>query len=135
MFDDTIDDRTVGDRKEPARQNGPRRVERELVRVVRATNQTEAEFVQALLLEQDIPSTLVRSPGCDVPDMLAAGPRDVMVPAASRSIAREVLLQAETVRDEPTVATTPARALAAMPARWLTALLEFMRIYPPAGGG
>jgi hypothetical protein len=39
-----------------------------------------------------------------------------------------------TVGDEPTVATPPARALAALPARWLTALLDFMRIYPPAGG-
>jgi hypothetical protein len=135
MSDDTIDDRTVGDRDERARESDPRYSGRELVRVARATNQAEAEFLQGLLLEHSIPSTLLRSPGFDVPDMLAAGPRDVMVPAARHAMAREVLLQTETDRGEHTVPTPPARALAALPARWLTALLEFMRIYPPAGGG
>ena len=38
-----------------------------------------------------MPSVLRRSPGFDVPDFLAAGPRDVLVPEA----AREVLLQAD----------------------------------------
>ena len=33
--------------------------------------------------------------------MVAAGPRDVMVPAAGRDAARDVLLEAEIVRDEP----------------------------------
>ena len=60
----------------------------DLARVARATNQAEAEFVQALLLEAGIPSMLRRSPGFDVPDMLAAGPRDVMVPSAAQSGAR-----------------------------------------------
>jgi hypothetical protein len=64
--------------------------------------------------------------------MLAAGPRDVIAPAASHAVAREVLLQAETGRGEPTVPAAPARALTALPARWLTGLLEFMRsIHPP----
>jgi hypothetical protein len=65
--------------------------------------------------------------------MLAAGPRDVMVPAAGRDAARDVLLQAEIVRDEPAAATPPARGLAALPARWVRSLLTLMRIYPPAG--
>ena len=55
----------------------------DLARVARATNQAEAEFVQSLLLDAGIPSMLRRSPGFDVPDMLAAGPRDVMVPSAA----------------------------------------------------
>ena len=64
-------------------------------------NQAEAEFVQGLLLEEGIPSTLRRTRGFDVPDMLAAGPRDVMVPASGHDAARDVLLEAEIVGDEP----------------------------------
>jgi hypothetical protein len=36
--------------------------------------------VQGLLRAEGIPSMLRRTRGFDVPDMLAAGPRDVMVP-------------------------------------------------------
>ena len=107
----------------------------EIVRVAVAMNEAEAEFIQNLLREEGIPSTLRRSRGFDVPDMLAAGPRDVMVPAAGHAAARDILLQAEIIRDEPAPATVPARGLAALPARWLRSILEFMRIYPPGGGG
>ena len=104
----------------------------DLVRVARATNQAEAEFVQSLLLEAGIPSMLRRSPGFDVPDMLAAGPRDVMVPSAAHDAAREVLLQAEIVTNNRAVVDPPTRER--LPARALKRLLEAMRIYPPAGG-
>ena len=73
-------------------------------------NQAEAEFVQGLLLEEGIPSTLRRTRGFDVPDMLAAGPRDVLVPASGHAAAREVLLEAEIVRDEPAAADGRRRA-------------------------
>ena len=43
---------------------------------------------------------LRRSPGFDVPDFLAAGPRDVMVPEGGYQAAREVLLQAEIVSED-----------------------------------
>ena len=56
-------------------------------------NQSEAEFIQALLLEWGVPSILRRSPGFDVPDFLAAGPRDVLVPESGADTASEVLLQ------------------------------------------
>jgi pimeloyl-ACP methyl ester carboxylesterase len=69
----------------------------ELVVVAGARHQAEAEFIQGLLLEEGVPSMLRRSRGFDVPDMLAAGPRDVLVPAAGAQAAREVLLQAEIV--------------------------------------
>ncbi|CAA9499186.1 MAG: hypothetical protein AVDCRST_MAG67-1738 [uncultured Solirubrobacteraceae bacterium] len=91
----------VSARHERARKIDPRYIEGDLVRVAGAMNQAEAEFVQGLLLEEGIPSTLRRTRGFDVPDMLAAGPRDVMVPAAGRDAARDVLLEAEIVRDEP----------------------------------
>lgn len=77
-------------------------------------NQAEAEFVQGLLLEEGIPSTLRRTRGFDVPDMLAAGPRDVLVPASGRDAARDVLLEAEIIGDEPAAVAHPGRVLAAL---------------------
>ena len=60
-----------------------------------ARQQPEAEFIQMLLLEEGVPSTLRRTAGFDVPDMLAAGPRDVLVPESGLEVAREVLLEAD----------------------------------------
>ena len=51
-----------------------------LVRVAGGRNQAEAELIQGLLLEEGVPSVLRRTAGFDVPDYLAAGPRDVLVP-------------------------------------------------------
>ena len=59
-----------------------------------ARQQPEAEFIQMLLLEEGVPSTLRRTAGFDVPDMLAAGPRDVLVPESGLEAARDVLLEA-----------------------------------------
>ena len=66
------------------------------MRVAGARNQAEAEFIQGLLLEEGVPSMLRRSAGFDVPDFLAAGPRDVLVPIAGLDAAREVLLREPT---------------------------------------
>jgi hypothetical protein len=108
-------DEPVSDRHERARKIDPRYIEGDLVRVAGAANQAEAEFVQGLLLEEGIPSTLRRTRGFDVPDMLAAGPRDVMVPASAHGAARDVLLEAEIVGDEPPAdQTPPSRVLAAL---------------------
>jgi hypothetical protein len=63
----------------------------DLVKVARAQNQSEAELIQALLGERGIPSMLRRSAGFDVPDMLAAGPRDVLVPQSGAQAAHEAL--------------------------------------------
>jgi hypothetical protein len=78
-----------------ARKIKPQLSEGELVKVAGGRNQSEAELIQGLLLEEGVPSMLRRSAGFDVPDMLAAGPRDVMVPRSGVETAREVLLQAE----------------------------------------
>ncbi|MFZ2050098.1 MAG: hypothetical protein WB698_10835 [Solirubrobacteraceae bacterium] len=72
-----------------------------------ARNQTEAEFIQGLLLEEGIPSMLRRSRGFDVPDFLASGPRDVLVPASGLSAAREVLLQSEIISAERDASPNP----------------------------
>ena len=104
----------VSERHARARKVDPRYTEGDLVRVAGAMNQAEAEFVQGMLLEEGIPSTLRRTRGFDVPDFLAAGPRDVMVPASGHSAARDVLLEAEIVRDEPVEETAPWRVLAVL---------------------
>jgi hypothetical protein len=78
-----------------ARKVNPAYTEGRLVRVAGGRNQAEAELIQNLLLEEGVPSVLRRTAGFDVPDFLAAGPRDVMVPLAGAETAREVLLQAD----------------------------------------
>jgi hypothetical protein len=88
-------DQPVTEAHERARKIKPQYSEGELVRVTGARNQAEGEFVQGLLLEEGVPSLLRRSRGFDVPDYLAAGPRDVLVPASGAGAAREVLLQAD----------------------------------------
>jgi hypothetical protein len=65
------------------------------VRVVGARNLAEADFIQGLLLEEGIPSMQRRARGFDVPDFMAAGPRDILVPASGEHAAREMLLQSE----------------------------------------
>jgi hypothetical protein len=64
-----------------------------LVKVAFARNQAEAEMLQGLLSEADIPSVLKRSGGFDNPDFLAAGPHDVMVNSEAAPRAREVLAE------------------------------------------
>jgi hypothetical protein len=87
----------VSERRRRARKIKPQLAEGQLVRVAGAHNLTEAEFIQELLLEEGVPSLLRRSAGFDVPDFLAAGPRDILVPLAGVDTAREVLLQAEVI--------------------------------------
>ena len=105
----------VGERHERARRIKPQFTEGPLVRVAGARNQAEAEFSQGLLLEEGIPSLLRRSAGFDVPDFLAAGPRDVMVAEAALAAAREVLLEGELISPEAVGRTvSPARLLAGL---------------------
>jgi hypothetical protein len=102
-------DQPVTERHERARKVKPQYTEGDLVRVAGARHQAEAEMIQGLLLEEGVPSMLRRSRGFDVPDMLAAGPRDVMVPASGASAARDVLLQAELI-EPPTIAADRGQA-------------------------
>jgi len=104
----------VTDRQQRARKIKPQYAEGALVRVAGARHQAEAEFIQGMLLEEGVPSTLQRTRGFDVPDMLAAGPRDIMVPASGHEAAREVLLEAELIGDEQPVVPQPSRVLAAL---------------------
>jgi len=90
--------------RERARLIHPPYAEGPLVKVARASNQPEAELLQALLLDAGVPSLARRSGGFDVPDFLAAGPRDVLVPRGGEAAARELL----GTRPAAAVARTPA---------------------------
>jgi len=97
---------------ERARKIKPQYTEGTLVRVATGRHQAEAELIQGVLLEEGVPSVLKRTRGFDVPDMLAAGPRDVLVPASGVEVAREVLLEAELApQDGSPVVANPARLL------------------------
>ena len=85
------DQEPVTDAQAHARKIRPQYARGELVRVAGGRNQSEAEMIQGMLLEEGIPSILRRSRGFDVPDFLAAGPRDVMVPESGYEYARDLL--------------------------------------------
>ncbi len=78
-------------RRRRARKIKPQYTEGQLVKVARASNQPEAELIETMLLEEGIPSMQRRSGGFDVPDFLAAGPRDILVPESGAQAAREAL--------------------------------------------
>jgi hypothetical protein len=107
-------ERPVTAAHERARKVRPQYTEGALVTVAGARNQAEAEMIQGILLEEGVPSMLRRTRGFDVPDMLAAGPRDVLVPASGAGAAREVLLQADLLDDRPAAGERPGRLLAGL---------------------
>ena len=81
----------ASERQRRARKIKPQYAQGELVKVARAQNQSEAEFLEGLLLEEGIPSLVRRSRGFDVAESLAGGPRDVLVPESAAEAAREAL--------------------------------------------
>ncbi len=84
-------EKQASQRQQRARKVDPRYTEGELVKVARAANQPEAELIEGLLLGEGIPSLQRRARGADVPDFLAAGPRDIFVPESAAEAAREAL--------------------------------------------
>jgi hypothetical protein len=121
-------DEPVTPAHERARKIKPQLSEGELVKVASGRNQAEAELIQGMLLEEGVPSMLKRSAGFDVPDMLAAGPRDVLVARSGVDVARQVLLQAELLGDDTaTGVDAPARILAGLLAAFvLVALIAWI---------
>jgi hypothetical protein len=105
---------TATGRREQARKVKPQYARGELRRVATASQQAEAEFIQMLLLDEGVPSTLRRSAGFDVPDFLAAGPRDVLVPESGIEVARDVLRQSEIENPHPGKLATASGKSAAM---------------------
>jgi putative signal transducing protein len=82
-----------GEQKATARQRWARKIkpqyaEGELVKVARARNQIEAEFIEGLLLEEGIPCALGSLIAGYAP---VVGTREVLVPASGAQAAREAL--------------------------------------------
>jgi hypothetical protein len=106
-----------------ARKIKPQYTRGDLRRVATGRQQPEAEFIQMLLLEEGVPSTLRRSAGFDVPDMLAAGPRDVLVPESGLEVARQVLLQSDIEVTQQALAARDAGSGGPAPGMLLAGLL------------
>jgi hypothetical protein len=85
----------ITDAQEKARKVKPQYTRGELVRIAGGRNLAEAELIQGILLEEGIPSMQRRTRGFDVPDFLAAGPRDILVPESAAEDARGLLSDAE----------------------------------------
>ena len=116
---------------ERARKVRPQFARGELVRVTGGRNLSEAELIQGILLDQGIPSILRRTRGFDVPDFLAAGPRDVLVPESGYEAARELLTGADLLTVEPEPGSLPGIGSPARLAVWLAAavLLAFVIVW------
>jgi len=112
------EEQPITESHERARKIKPQYTGGSQVRIATASNVAEAEMIQGMLLEEGIPSYQRRSRGFDVPDFLAAGPRDIIVPEAGAEAAREVLAQAPLGEAAPpwdqTSGTRPVRLLAAI---------------------
>jgi hypothetical protein len=65
------------------------------VKVAWASNQSEAEMIEGMLNAEGIPCLIRRARGFDVPDFLAAGPREIVVPALAEEKARRILAELE----------------------------------------
>jgi hypothetical protein len=87
------EEQPITEAHERARKIKPQYTGGSQVRIATASHIAEAEMIQGMLLEEGIPSYQRRSRGFDVPDFLAAGPRDIIVPEAGAEAAREVLAQ------------------------------------------
>jgi hypothetical protein len=100
---------------EKARKVKPEYTGGDPVKVGYAANLAEAQLIQGILLEEGIPSFERRSRGFDVPDFLAAGPRDILVPGAAAEAARELLAdtgEQPQLRDGTATGERPLRLLA-----------------------
>jgi hypothetical protein len=81
-------EREASPRERRARKIKPQYAEGELVRVARAKNQIEGEFIEGLLLEEGIPCVLSALIAGYAP---VVGQREVLVPASGAQAAREAL--------------------------------------------
>ena len=61
------------------------------VKVAAAPDESVALLMDGVLKDAGIPSLIQRAAGFDAPDFLAAGPRDVLVPASLVEEARQIL--------------------------------------------
>jgi hypothetical protein len=132
VYGGSREEEPITDAHERARKVRPQYARGDLVRVTGARNLADGEMIQGILLEQGIPSLLRRARGFDVPDFLAAGPRDVLVPHSGYEVARDLLrdadlLTVETPPDSLPGVGSPARlALGVIAAVGAAALIVYL---------
>jgi pimeloyl-ACP methyl ester carboxylesterase len=132
VYAGTREQEPVTDAHERARKVRPQYARGDLVRVTGAHSLADGEMIQGILLDQGIPSMLRRARGFDVPDFLAAGPRDVLVPESAYEAARELLRGAELLTVEeggpslPGIGSPLRLAVGILVAVALAALLVFL---------
>jgi hypothetical protein len=107
VYAGTREEEPITDAHERARKVRPQYARGDLVRVTGARNLADGEMIQGILLDQGIPSMLRRARGFDVPDFLAAGPRDVLVPESGYEAAREMLRGADMLSRESDPGSLP----------------------------
>jgi hypothetical protein len=105
------EEQPITEAHERARKVKPKYTGGRQVRVAGASNLAEAELIQGMLLEEGIPSVQRRTRGFDVPDFLAAGPRDILVPEAGAEAAQELLADVRTGKSEAAASADGERPL------------------------
>src|SRR5919201_967423 len=103
------EEQPITEAHERARKIKPQYTGGAQVRVASARNLAEAELMQGILLEEGIPSVQRRARGADVPDFLAAGSRDILVPEAGLEAAKDLLADAAISTDELQLAAATQR--------------------------
>jgi hypothetical protein len=132
VYAGTREEEPITGAHERARKVRPQYAHGDLIRVTGARSQADGEMIQAILLDHGIPSMLRRTRGFDVPDFLAGGPRDVLVPESGYETARELLaggdlLSAEAPPDELPGIGSPARlAVGLLAAVGVAALIVYV---------
>jgi hypothetical protein len=114
VYAGTREEEPITEAHERARKVRPQFAHGDLLRVTGARSLADGEMIQSILLDNGIPSMLRRTRGFDVPDFLAAGPRDVLVPESGYEAARGLLagsdlLSAEAPPDSLPGVGSPAR--------------------------
>jgi pimeloyl-ACP methyl ester carboxylesterase len=127
----------ITDAHEKARKVRPQYARGDLMRVTGGRNLSDSELIQGILLDQGIPSVLRRTRGFDVPDFLAAGPRDVLVPESGYEEARRLLSDAELLTVEAPPGSmpgvgSPARLAAGIAIAFVLALAIVWIVYQVA---
>jgi len=107
VYAGTREQEPVTDAHEKARKVRPQYARGDLVRVTGGRSLPDSEMIQGILLDQGIPSVLRRTRGFDVPDFMAAGPRDVLVPESGYEAARELLTGADMLTTEAPPGSMP----------------------------
>jgi len=91
VYAGTREEEPITEAHERARKVRPQYAHGDLRRVTGARSLADGEMIQSILLDNGIPSMLRRTRGFDVPDFLAGGPRDVLVPESGYESARALL--------------------------------------------